>query len=363
MYFFTSDTHFGSEEILKRENRPFNSMEEFENSIIDIWNSQAEKTDIIYVLGDFVNYNKNHKEKWRESLKLAKRINAKLILILGNNEQRIIDECCSGNFEEFKEICVNSGFFDVKFDDFIEFNDKKFYLNHFPRNFKQNYINLFGHTHRTTGLWKPFGMNMGCDLNHFYLFSQEEIERLLKDKTLYWDSDKDNNLLGKTSSVIENIEQYRDPILAKNILEEDFIGFYPREFFVFDNFSSFGLIMDGEFYPTVEHAYQSGKFVDSAPEIADQIKKCLSAHDAQKIAFANRDRQAPNWDEIKVEYMEKLLRKKLEQNPYVKQKLLQTKDFIICEDSPKDSFWGIGENRDGQNALGKLWMKLREELK
>lgn len=36
---------------------------------------------------------------------------------------------------------------------------------------------------------------------------------------------------------------------------------------------------------------------------------------------------------------------------------------MIVEDSPKDSFWGWGESRNGQNNLGKLWMKLREEIK
>jgi domain of unknown function (DUF1768) len=36
---------------------------------------------------------------------------------------------------------------------------------------------------------------------------------------------------------------------------------------------------------------------------------------------------------------------------------------MIVEDSPKDDFWGWGSNRNGQNNLGKLWMKLREELK
>ena len=47
----------------------------------------------------------------------------------------------------------------------------------------------------------------------------------------------------------------------------------------------------------------------------------------------------------------------------MKKKLLQTKDYLIVEDSPKDPFWGWGPNRDGNNQLGKLWMKLREELK
>ena len=44
----------------------------------------------------------------------------------------------------------------------------------------------------------------------------------------------------------------------------------------------------------------------------------------------------------------------------LRKKLLQTEDYLIVEDSPKDSFWGWGPNRDGENQLGKLWMKLRK---
>ena len=47
--------------------------------------------------------------------------------------------------------------------------------------------------------------------------------------------------------------------------------------------------------------------------------------------------------------MEELLRLKIEQNPYVKKKLLQTGDYQIME----NSFWGWGPNRDGVNQLGK----------
>ncbi len=156
------------------------------------------------------------------------------------------------------------------------------------------------------------------------------------------------------------VEQYRDTWLAEKM--DEFIGFYPREFFCLDNFSSFAVVYKDIKYPTVEHAYQSLKFTDTAPEIAKEIAECFSAHEAQKIAFANKDKQNPNWDAIKVNIMEELLRLKLEQNPYVKKKLLQTKNYTICEDSPKDAFWGIGQNRNGQNQLGKLWMKLRGEV-
>lgn len=157
------------------------------------------------------------------------------------------------------------------------------------------------------------------------------------------------------------LEQYRDLWLSEKM--DEFIGFYPREFFVFDNFSSFKVRVDGVVYPTVEHAYQASKFLTSAPEVAKEIMECFSAHDAQKIGYANKDKQCENWDEIKLSVMERLLRLKLEQNPYVKKKLLQTGDYTICEDSPKDSFWGIGQDRKGRNELGKLWMKLREEIK
>ncbi len=60
--------------------------------------------------------------------------------------------------------------------------------------------------------------------------------------------------------------------------------------------------------------------------------------------------------------MEKFIRAKLDQNPFVKKKLLETKDYLICEDSPIDSFWGIGEDKKGRNELGKIWMKLRAEI-
>lgn len=45
--------------------------------------------------------------------------------------------------------------------------------------------------------------------------------------------------------------------------------------------------------------------------------------------------------------MEELLRLKIEQNLYIKKKLLQTEDYIIVEDSPKDNYWGCSLNKDG----------------
>lgn len=57
-----------------------------------------------------------------------------------------------------------------------------------------------------------------------------------------------------------------------------------------------------------------------------------------------------------------IVRCKLKQNPYVMHKLMQTGKRKIIEDSPKDNFWGWGKKRNGRNELGKIWMKLRNEI-
>lgn len=157
------------------------------------------------------------------------------------------------------------------------------------------------------------------------------------------------------------LEQYRDRWLREKM--DEVIGFYPREFYPFDIFSSFKVEWNGYLFASVEEAYQAASFMGSDEELVEKIKKSHSADEAQRIAYANRDKRREDWDDVKISIMEELLRLKIEQNPYVKKKLLQTGDYMIVEDSPKDDFWGWGPNRNGQNNLGKLWMKLREGLK
>lgn len=155
------------------------------------------------------------------------------------------------------------------------------------------------------------------------------------------------------------LEQYRDKWLSEKV--DEVIGFYPREFYPLDNFSSFKVEWNGYMYSTLEEAFQTARFIGSDEELVQEIKNSHSAHEAQKIAYQNLDKQRKDWEKVELEIMEELLRLKVEQNPYVLKKLLETKDYYIVEDSPKDAYWGWGENRDGLNNLGKLWMKIRNE--
>lgn len=141
---------------------------------------------------------------------------------------------------------------------------------------------------------------------------------------------------------------------------EDKIFFYPKEFYVFDNFSSFQTEYKGVLFPTSEHAYQAMQFIETAPEIFEKIKNAKSAHDAQRIARENKDKADPEWNEKK-EIMKDILRNKIDQHPYVLKKLLESGEREIVEDSWRDAVWGWGENKEGQNLLGQIWMELREE--
>lgn len=157
------------------------------------------------------------------------------------------------------------------------------------------------------------------------------------------------------------IQQFRDPILVN---DGTVVGFYEREFYVFSNFSSFQVDWRGRVWPTSEHAYQAARYMGVADDLVERVAQARSAHEAWELGTKeNKSRQLPDWHNIKIETMYDICRAKLLQNPYVEKKLRLTNNEYLVEDSPVDSFWGWGEDRQGRNELGKVWMKLREELR
>jgi len=79
------------------------------------------------------------------------------------------------------------------------------------------------------------------------------------------------------------------------------------------------------------------------------------------------------FDKHKYQFMVQVVYEKFSQNEYLKVKLLNTKDAILVEASPRDNIWGIGIDVNhqnfndpnkwpGQNLLGKALMEVREKL-
>lgn len=77
---FTSDTHFGHKNILEyeKEHRPFASLEEMHEVMIERWNYVVKPKDKVYHLGDFAFGRKN--------ISIAGKLNGRKILILGNHD-------------------------------------------------------------------------------------------------------------------------------------------------------------------------------------------------------------------------------------------------------------------------------------
>lgn len=195
MKFFTSDLHFNDAPTLKMDSRPFKTAKQFDNFVIKHWNKVAKKGDTIYVVGDFVDCDGAGYDSWKKSITYVKRVKANIVLVVGNNEERVIKNYFDSDFDKFREYCLGLGYKDVCKNATIKINEIDFYLVHKPTQYNPNMLNLFGHVHRSGGLYKPFGINIGCDLNHFMLFSEDEIMRLLAMKHKFWDVDEGLNMV------------------------------------------------------------------------------------------------------------------------------------------------------------------------
>ena len=139
------------------------------------------------------------------------------------------------------------------------------------------------------------------------------------------------------------------------------IRFYRTKepFGCFSNFSAHIFFIDDIAWPTVEHYYQAMKFDD--PEFRDEIRGIPSPMTAKQHAYTRPPREG--WEEERDEVMMIGLRAKFSQHEDLRRVLLETGDAIIIEDSPIDSYWGCGSDGLGENMLGKMIMRIRDEIK
>ena len=138
------------------------------------------------------------------------------------------------------------------------------------------------------------------------------------------------------------------------------VFFFGGKWGCFSNMSSFMVYWRGIDWNTSEHAYMAAKFDD--PLIVARIRYSRSGMEAKKLAEMYASKIVPDWDDKKLQIMEEIVRAKLAQHPFIQKKLRQTGALEMVEDSPTDSFWGRGPDWKGENHLGKIWMKLRDEL-
>jgi len=158
---------------------------------------------------------------------------------------------------------------------------------------------------------------------------------------------------------------FNAPLVEAPIKDVKEIRFYSSkgEYGFLSNFYPCRIYFGIEVFESVEHAYQSCKPNDSA--IIEWIKNApyprlafVAGHNLFQKDIID------DWMEVRVKIMKNLLTCcKFYQHPDLADKLLATGDAVLIENSPIDSFWGVGADGEGENMLGKLLMEARKKLK
>ncbi len=129
----------------------------------------------------------------------------------------------------------------------------------------------------------------------------------------------------------------------------------------FSNFAPFGVELEGEWWPTVEHYFQAQKFHD--PQHRARIRRAGKPKDAKTLGRCRAVPLRRDWEEIKDDIMHGAVRKKFLTHSGPRELLLSTGDEDLVENAPMDAYWGCGPDGKGLNMLGKILMRVREELR
>ena len=190
--FFTSDNHFNHANIIKFCNRPFDSVEEMNETLISNWNNTVPKDGIVFHLGDFAF---GGSEVWH---KILSRLNGQIHLILGNHDLKNFRQGYADSFASVQEQLT------------IDIGKKKVILTHFPLlcyhgtwGTEMNVWNLIGHVHtlKSNNSGKDFERlqylfptqyDVGVDFNNYTPISFQEVKEKIDFQVknnvnmLYW---------------------------------------------------------------------------------------------------------------------------------------------------------------------------------
>lgn len=140
MIYFIADTHFGHENIIKYEDRPFETTHQMNEIMIGKWNEIVSDDDIVFHLGDFA------LTKTDEMFDIFNRLNGHKYLVFGNHD---------GTYNKY----VNRMGFKDSFKEFWFSED--IVLSHRPQSYPKDILNIHGHIHAKH--WKN---NVWNDKNH-----------------------------------------------------------------------------------------------------------------------------------------------------------------------------------------------------
>jgi calcineurin-like phosphoesterase family protein len=173
--FFTSDHHFGHNNIIKFSNRPFENVEEMNEVLIEKWNSKINPEDEVYHLGDF-----GMTKDTEQIANILDKLNGTKYLIVGNHEGPALV-----NRKKFKWV---KDYFELKVKDSDCSNGvQRIVLFHYAmrvwRGDSRGIWHLYGHSHgNLPDKEDKLAFDIGVDCHDFYPLAYEEVKAIMKQK-------------------------------------------------------------------------------------------------------------------------------------------------------------------------------------
>ena len=167
MDWVTADTHFGDKGIIGYENRPFQTVLDMDERIIEEWNVRVDFThDRVFVLGDFSFYEKE------ETAKIVERLNGRKVLVIGNHDKdRTHKWWLDVGFEQVIE-------FPIIYNQYMILSHEPVYLN--PR---MPYMNVHGHLHSNRLEYRGY-YNAGVELHGYAPVRMDEVIHTARESIL-----------------------------------------------------------------------------------------------------------------------------------------------------------------------------------
>lgn len=159
MKYYIADTHFGDEAVIGYSHRPFSSVKEMDEAMIQNWNAKVNDDDDVYIIGDLV-------YRTDDPLLYLDRLQGRLHLICGNHDRQVVDHPIGRErFTEIEEYAV------------VDDGRHRIVLFHYPILEWEGYYygtwHMFGHIHNhpnpTQDYLKDFpkALNVGVDVVGF----------------------------------------------------------------------------------------------------------------------------------------------------------------------------------------------------
>lgn len=172
MIYLSSDSHFGDANCLKYRHRPFETVDEMNETIVANWNALVGPDDVVYHLGDFAITNEGVEE-------FAPRLNGEIHLLMGNYELLLDEPLLERSFSSVSEAPFSLPMIKGNLKD--GFGESGLWLCHYPVQRHPSIYTATGHIH---SLWQvAYRMiNVGLDAWHFrpipiqWVFDAEESE-------------------------------------------------------------------------------------------------------------------------------------------------------------------------------------------